>query len=183
MNEDRINDLLDRAGEDPEAREALYQLVYADLRGLAGHRLAVSRPGETLSVTALVNEAYLKLTERTGRQWADKTHFLRVAARAMRQITIDYMRARLAEKRGGGQTPVSITQVPLAADLKPAMVLALEEGLQILGREQPRLVEVVECRFFAGMSVAETAQALGLSTRTVERDWLAARGWLVEFLE
>ena len=177
-----ITAMLKRSRTDEQAREAVYQLVYEDLRRLAGHRIASARPGETLSVTSLVNEAYLKLIERTGSQWNDRSHFLRVAAKAMRQITIDYVRAKLTDKRGAGQAPLSLEDLQLPAAEKPAMVMALEEGLRQLAEESPRLVDVVECRFFAGLTIPETAAALETSTRTVERDWEQARQWLKDYL-
>jgi len=177
-----ITAMLRRSGTDENARNELYELVYADLRRLAGHRIASARPGETLSVTSLVNEAYLKLTDGAEQHWSDRKHFLRVAAKAMRQITIDYVRAKLTDKRGGGEQPRSLDSVQLPTTQKPEMVLALEEGLQQLEQEDPRLVNVVECRFFAGLTIAETAAVLETSNRTVERDWKRARKWLKDYL-
>lgn len=174
--------MLRRSRTDEKAREALYELVYGDLRRIAGYRIASARPGETLSVTSLVNEAYLKLTDDTVQQWSDRNHFLCVAAKAMRQITIDYIRAKLTDKRGGGEHPRSLESVQLPASRKPEMVMALEEGLQQLALEDPRLVNVVECRFFAGLTIPETAAALETSNRTVERDWKRARQWLKVYL-
>ncbi len=177
-----ITQLLHRSRDDPSAREAVYQLVYDDLRGLAGHRIAASRPGETLSVTSLVNEAYLKLTERTGKQWSDRNHFLRVAATAMRQITIDHVRAKLTDKRGAGKAALPLNDLDIAIAEKSEMVLAMEDGLQQLAVGEPRWVQIVECRFFAGLTVAETASALGTSESTIERDWVKARRWLRDYL-
>lgn len=177
-----ITGLLARSRTDLAAREAVYELVYADLRRIARRRLAHSRPGDTLSVTSLVNEAYLKLIGRTGQAWDNRDHFLGVAANAMRQITVDYVRAKLSEKRGGGQKPLRLEQVDIPALQAPAMVLALEEGLQQLAVTSPRLVTVVECRFFAGLTVEETASTLGVSGRTVEREWLRAKEWLKAYL-
>ncbi len=177
-----ITGLLARSRTDIAAREAVYELVYADLRRIAKQRLARSRPGDTLSVTSLVNEAYIKLTKRTGQAWDNRDHFLGVAANAMRQITVDYVRAKLSEKRGGGEKPLRLEQVDIPALRKPAMVLALEEGLQQLANENPRLVTVVECRFFAGLTADETAAALGVSSRTVEREWVRAKEWLKDYL-
>ena len=177
-----ITGLLARSRTDIAAREAVYELVYADLRRIAKQRLARSRPGDTLSVTSLVNEAYIKLTKRTGQAWDNRDHFLGVAANAMRQITVDYVRAKLSEKRGGGEKPLRLEQVDIPALRKPAMVLALEEGLQQLATEYPRLVTVVECRFFAGLTADETAAALGVSSRTVEREWVRAKEWLKDYL-
>jgi len=177
-----ITAMLIRSRTDEQARNALYQLVYDDLRRLARYRISSARPGETLSVTSLVNEAYLKLTERTAQEWNDRNHFMSVAAKAMRQITIDYVRSKLTDKRGSGQSAVSMENLKLPAKEKPEMVLALEEGLQHLAQENPRLVDVVECRFFAGMTIPETAAALDISNRTVERDWDRAREWLKDYL-
>ena len=177
-----ITAMLLRSRTDEQARDALYQLVYYDLRQLARYRISSARPGETLSVTSLVNEAYLKLTERTAQQWNDRNHFMCVAAKAMRQITIDYVRSKLTDKRGSGQSAVSMEDLKLPAKETPEMVLALEEGLQQLAQENTRLVDVVECRFFAGMTIPETAAALDVSNRTVERDWVQAREWLKDYL-
>lgn len=181
-NDTDITALLKRSRTDDDARQAVYDLVYDDLRRIAGSRIAASRPGDTLSVTSLVNEAYLKLTHRTGPAWSDRGHFLRVASRAMRQITVDYVREKLAAKRGGGERNLPLDEMQVPAAQKPEMVLALEEGLRELAELQPRLVEIVECRFFAGLSNQETARALGISRSTVDRDWAAAREWLTEYL-
>lgn len=177
-----ITALLKLSRTDEAARQSVYEMIYQDLRRLAGHRIAVSRPGETLSVTALVSEAYLKLSEHTGNQWSDRQHFLSVASMAMRQITIDHVRAKLAKKRGSGQADLPLDGLEVAGADKPLMVLALEEGLQQLNDDDPRLVRVVECRFFAGLSIADTALALDMSESTVERDWRRARAWLKEYL-
>lgn len=177
-----ITALLKRSRTDKTARQSVYEMIYQDLRRLAGHRVATSRPGETLSVTALVSEAYLKLSEHTGHQWSDRQHFLSVASIAMRQITIDHVRAKLAKKRGAGEAVLPLDGLEVAGADKPAMVLALEEGLQQLNNDDPRMVRVVECRFFAGLSIADTALALDMSESTVERDWRRARTWLKEYL-
>jgi RNA polymerase sigma factor (TIGR02999 family) len=177
-----ITTMLRRSRTDVDAREKVFQMIYGDLRRLAGYRISVSRPGDTLSVTSLVNEAYLKLTDRTGQEWNDRNHFMRVAAKALRQITIDHVRAKLADKRGGGQAAIELNESHLYISEKPEMILALEEGLEQLSNEHPRLVNIVECRFFAGLSVPETADALGVSVSTVERDWRTAKHWLKDYL-
>jgi RNA polymerase sigma factor (TIGR02999 family) len=177
-----ITTMLRRSRTDDDAREVLYDLIYSDLRRIAGYRIASSRPGETLSVTSLVNEAYLKLTDGTEQEWSDRGHFLRVAARAMRQITIDYVRAKKTDKRGGEMAHIDMETGQLPATRKSEMVIALEEGLQQLALEDPRLVTVVECRFFAGLTIPETAAAVGTSERTIERDWQRARQWLRTYL-
>jgi RNA polymerase sigma factor (TIGR02999 family) len=177
-----ITTMLRRSRTDADAREKVFQMIYGDLRRLAGYRISVSRPGDTLSVTSLVNEAYLKLTDRTGQDWNDRNHFMRVAAKALRQITIDHVRAKLADKRGGGQAAIELNESHLYISEKPEMILALEEGLEQLSNENPRLVNIVECRFFAGLSVPETADALDVSVSTVERDWRTAKHWLKDYL-
>lgn len=177
-----ITTMLRRSRTDADAREKVFQMIYGDLRRLAGYRISVSRPGDTLSVTSLVNEAYLKLTDRTGEDWNDRHHFMRVAAKALRQITIDHVRAKLTDKRGGGQAALELNESHLYISEKPEMILALEEGLEQLANENPRLVSIVECRFFAGLSVPETADALDVSVSTVERDWRAAKHWLKDYL-
>jgi len=179
---ENLTEILNRSRTDADAREQLYGMIYDDLRRLAAHRVAVSRPGETLSVTSLVNEAYLKLTDRTGQMWNDRAHFMRVASRALRQITIDHVRAKLARKRGGGQAALELFESQVAMDEKPEMIIALEAGLDDLANENPRMVSVVECRFFAGYTSAETAEALDTSVSTVERDWQAAKTWLKDYL-
>lgn len=177
-----ITRLLRRSRTDTAARTKLYGLIYRDLRRVAGYRIAASRPGQTLSITALVNETYLKLTHGAEQDWRDRGHFLRVAATAMRQITIDYMRAKRSSKRASDMPPISFDAVSIAAEEKSEMVLALEDGLLELATENPRLVHVVECRFFAGMSIPETAAALDVSESTIERDWREARSWLKNYL-
>ena len=177
-----VTALLHRSSEDPAALEAVYEIVYADLRRLAGRQLGPRGADQTLSVTALVNEAFLKLSDRTGGAWNDRLHFLRVAARAMRQITVDHARAKLSKKRGSGQSALPLIEPQVAAETKSEMILALEEGLQQLAADNERLVRVVEFRFFAGLTAEETAAALDTSRRTVQRDWEAARAWLKTFL-
>lgn len=174
--------MLRQSRTDADAREKVFNMLYSDLRRLARYRIAASRPGETLSVTALVNEAYLKLTDRTGQEWNDRSHFLRVAAKALRQITIDHVRAKLTDKRGSGQAAIELHESQLYINEKPELILALEEALERLSNEKPRLVNIVECRFFAGLSVSDTADALEVSVSTVERDWREAKQWLKDYL-
>ncbi len=178
---DDITALLNRSRDDPDAAAQVYQLVYDDLKRLAASQLG-AKGDATLSATALINEAYLKLVERTGTRWGDRRHFLRVAARAMRQITIDHARARTRLKRGGGRRDATLDEGRAAADRKPEILLAMEEGLELLRDEQPRWVSVVELRFFAGLSGEEAAEALGVSLSSVNRDWAQARAWLRHFL-
>jgi RNA polymerase sigma factor (TIGR02999 family) len=159
-----------------DAFDKLVSLVYPELRRIARRQLRPWRPGLSLDTSAVVHEAYLKLVDQTQVEWQDRSHFFAIAARAMRQVIIDYARKRTAQKRGGGN--VSLTDHEVAVQAHAAELLELNELLGLLEAEDPRLLQVVECRFFAGYSETETATALGVSTRTVERDWLRARVWL-----
>ena len=161
----------------PEAMDRLLPLVYADLRRMAHRQLAAEPSGHTLSTTALVHEAYLRLVDRHAR-WEDRAQFFGVAAQAMRHILVDYARARHTAKRGGGVRPVSLDEAALVTSDRAAELVTFDEALARLALVDERLCRVVECRFFAGLSESETAEALGVSQRTVSRDWTTARGWL-----
>lgn len=166
---------------DRPALDPLLPDVYEDLRRIARIQRRRHAGDATLNTTAVVHEAYLKL--RAGRpDWTDTGHFLALAARAMRQLLVDDARRRRAGKRGGGVLHVTLTEA-LAVGAEPALdLLALDAALQDLARLDPVLEQVVECRFFAGLSVQDTAQALGRSTRSVERDWARARAYLFDAL-
>jgi RNA polymerase sigma factor (TIGR02999 family) len=151
--------------------------VYASLKALA-HTVRAGRAGETLSTTALVHEAFLKLTTAGSVAWNDEAHFFAVAARAMRQILVDAARRELALKRGAAPQLVSYDDVAHATPVRPAELIALDDALKRLAAMDPRRAQVVEHRVFAGLSTQETARLLGISTGTVERDWRAARAWL-----
>ncbi|MBV6522073.1 MAG: hypothetical protein MNPFHGCM_02218 [Gemmatimonadaceae bacterium] len=166
-----------RRGE-PDAFDAVLPALYADLRNAARRHLSRWRPGETLDTTALVHEAYLRLVDSHGSAYADRKHFLAVAATAMRHILVDYARERGAAKRGRGQAALSLDVLQVAAPETRDDILALDEALTTLGKEHPRLARVVECRFFAGYSVEETAEVMDLSPRTVKREWQKARAFL-----
>lgn len=170
--------LLAWRGGDAGAFEELVPLVYQDLRRLARHQLRRDHQGWTLQTTGLVHEAYLRLVDADKVDWQDRGHFLGVAARAMRQVVIEYARRRSAEKRGGGQRPATLDDRVLAVDEHAEWLLALDQALERLAAHRERLAQVVECRFFAGLSNEETAEALGTSVRTVKRDWTFARSWL-----
>jgi RNA polymerase sigma factor (TIGR02999 family) len=162
-----------------ESLDRLVPMVYDELR-LIAHRHLARRQRErprsgTLATTALVNEAYLKLVDQADARWHDRAHFLAVAAVAMRHILIDRARASIARKRGGGDAAVTLDEDALAADDVPARLLELDEALDRLAQLDPRLARVVECRFFGGLSEAEIAEALGITERTVQRDWAKAR--------
>ena len=168
---------------DREAYDRLMALLYDELRMLARRERNRHRKGMTLDTTGLVHEAYLKLAGREG-SWENRAHFLAVAAKVMRHLLVDAARARLAQRRGGGKVVATLPDDLLADDDGQAEhVLAVETALDRLRAIDERLVGVVECRFYGGMTEEETAAALGISARTVRRDWLRAKGWLRRDLE
>jgi RNA polymerase sigma factor (TIGR02999 family) len=170
------------AGE-PAARETLFPLVYDELRRIAHRQLQREWHGHTLDTTALVHEAYLKLVDQTRVGFTDRAHFFAVAAHAMRRILVDYARRYLADKRGGAPRRVTLTDDMLVAEERADTLLAIHDALQELSRIDERLSRVVECRFFGGLTEAETAEVLGVTARTVRRDWTKAKGWLHRTLE
>jgi RNA polymerase sigma factor (TIGR02999 family) len=153
-------------------------VVYEELRRVARRQRRRMPAGQTLDTTSLVHEAYLKLSGNTA-GWQGETHFLGAAALAMRRILVDYARERSSQKRGGGHTPAQLDE-RTAADDQSRQVLFLDLALRDLAAVDERLVRIVECRVFAGMSEEETARALGTSLRTVQREWARARTWLKE---
>lgn len=175
----RITELLVAARDGNRAAfDELFPLVYEALRGIAHRRLASERAGHTLATADLVHEAYLKLVHLDRTPWQGRAHFLAVAARAMRNILVDYALRRKTDKRGGGYARVTLEDA-LAADVAPGSdVLAVHAALERLAAIDERQSRVVECRFFAGMSIEETAEALGVSPASVKRDWALARAWL-----
>jgi len=179
-----ITRLLDSvSGGDASALDRLIPLIYDDLRAMAHRRIAVEQDGHTLNTTAVVHEAYVRLVEASARGWRDRIHFFAVASRVMRHILIDYARMRRAEKRGGGIVPIPLGDVDGLAAPAVVDVLELHDALQRLALHDPRLERVVECRFFGGMSMEETAAALGVSVRTATRDWRRARAYLYDELK
>jgi len=166
-------------GGDREASDRLFSLVYGELHALAHHQVRNSRPGDTLSTTALVHETYLKLARGAGP--VDRHHFYALAARAMRQILVDYARLHATAKRGGGLRITSLDGEEPA--IAPAVeVLALEDALAELAEVDERLGRLVELRFYAGLSIEATAEAMALSPATVKRDWRTARAFLFDAL-
>lgn len=157
--------------------------VYEQLRRIAGMRLSEQKPGHTLQATALVHEAYLKLQHHPSLFAAEPGHFFRVAAEAMRQILVDHARSNARQKRGGGARRVVADVAELAAEPNSEEILALEEAIRRFEQVEPRAAEIVKLRFFAGLSVEETAKVTNLSVRTVNRDWEFARAWLYKSLE
>jgi RNA polymerase sigma factor (TIGR02999 family) len=173
-----ITQLLLRWSEgDKGAADALFPLVYEELRRLARGQRHRAGAGETLGTTAVVHEAYLKLIDASRVSTRDRQHFLALAARVMRQVLVDEARRRHAAKRGGEAHHTGL-DTEVAVEAQSIEVLALDEALTRLAALEPRLVEIVELRFFAGLSVPETAEALGLAPRSVDRDWARARAFL-----
>lgn len=165
-----------------EALAEIAPLVYDQLKALAASQLRRERSDHSLQTTALVNEAYLRLVGSSADAWEDRGHFFRAAAEAMRRILIEHARARAREKRGGDRARVSLSDVGPGPWDAPERLLALDEALRRLEERDPRSAEVVQLRYFGGLSVRETAEALGLSDRTVKREWAFARAWLLDAL-
>ena len=169
--------LADWANHDPGARDRLVPIVYEELRRLAHHYMRAEREGHTLQTTALVHEAYLRLAGIDGLRWRDRAHFLAMAATLMRRVLVDYARQRGRDKRGAGVSVTSLDDNAIAP--QPAVdIVALDEALERLAAVDPQQGHVVELRFFAGLSVKEAAEVLGVSAATVKRDWATARLWL-----
>ena len=171
--------ILSRIDEgDAGAAEELVPYLYDELRGLAAAFLRRENPAHTLQPTALVHEAFLRLVDQTRVQWKGRTHFLAIAARTMRRILVDHARGRLREKRGGDRVRVTLqAELALSPD-RDEDVLALHEALEKLHQLDERQARIVELRFFGGLNVAEVAEVLGVSKRTVENDWTMVRAWL-----
>lgn len=158
-----------------DALDQLLPVVYEQLRVIAHRHLAASDRGGTLQTTGLVHEAYLKLVDQSRARWNDRAHFFAIASLAMRHVLVDRAKARVRQKRGGGGARVSLDVEQIPADDQPEALLQLDEALSKLAEVEPRLARVVECRFFAGLSEEEIAEALDVTTRTVQRDWAKAR--------
>jgi RNA polymerase sigma factor (TIGR02999 family) len=172
--------LLDIEQGDPKAAEQLLPLVYEELRKLAAQKLAQEKPGQTLQATALVHEAYLRLVggEQT-QDWDGRRHFFAAAAEAMRRILIDLARHKQSRKAGGGRRRLDLDDIePTLEEGDGDRLLALDGALRQLEAEDPRKAELVKLRFFAGLSAAQAADALGVSLSTAEKDWAYARSWL-----
>jgi len=163
---------------DQTALDRLFARVYDELRQMARGRMRHERPDHTLGATELVHEAFFRLVRLDRIDWQSRAHFLAIASQAMRNVLLDHAEHRGAQKRGGGDRPVTLERVEIPHDLPGDDVLALCEALQRLEALEPRQARVVECRFFGGLNLDETAQALGVSAATVSRDWTIARAWL-----
>ena len=167
-----------RPDSDPSAPEGLLAELYQELRALAAHHLRGERAGHTLQPTALVHEVFLRMQGRAGLVLTQRTHFLAVASIAMRRVLVDHARARAAQKRGGGVTHVSVGPGSAITEDRTEDVLAVDGALQKLAAEDPQAERIVEMRFYAGMTEREIGDVLGVTERTVRKQWAFARAWL-----
>ena len=175
--------LLELRAGNADAMARLMPIVYRELRRLAAHYMRQECPDHTLQPTALVHEAYLRLVRQTDRNWQNRAHFFAVAAQAMRTVLVDHARANLARKRGGGQVHVELDHALRVIAPEPRAVLLLDEALKRLEEIDQRAFRVVELRWFVGLRVEEAAHVMGISEKTVRRDWNFAKAWLQADLE
>jgi RNA polymerase sigma factor (TIGR02999 family) len=174
-----ITQLLARVqSKQPGAEDRLLAAVYNELRHIAASYMRRERPGHTLQATALVHEAYLQLVDQTRVTWQSRAHFFGVASRLMRRILVDHARSHKAEKRGGSAQKLSLDEAVGVSQKKEVALEALDDALNALSAIDPRQSRIVELRFFGGLTVEETAEVLGTSTATVEREWRMAKAWL-----
>lgn len=179
-----VTELLVRwRGGDQEALHSLMPLVYEEMRRLAHRYLRRERPGHTLQSTALVHEAFVRLTGSAPPQWEDRSHFFGIAAHLMRQILVEYARSRNADKRGGAVVKLAIDGLEEPSRQPDVDIVALDDALKDLARIDSQQSRVVELRFFSGLSIEDTAEVLGISESTVKRDWNTARVWLYRELD
>ncbi len=174
--------LCDWRGGDPSALEKLIPLVQPELQRLAHHYMSRERPGHTLQTTALIDDAYLQLADKTHPQWQNRAHFFAAAAQLMRRIMVDHARQRQALKRGGGAIRVELNEAAAVTQTRADELLALDEALEKLATFDHRKAQVVEMRYFAGLTMDEIAEVLKVHVNTVTRDWTAARAWLLAAL-
>jgi RNA polymerase sigma factor (TIGR02999 family) len=163
---------------DEAARDQLIPLVYEELHRLAHHYMNRERPGHTLQTSALVNEAFVRLVDQRDVHWQNRAHFFGIAAQMMRRVLVDYARSRQYQKRGGDAVQVSLNEELIVSNEQTAEVVALDDALKSLATFDQRKCQIVELRFFAGLSIEEAAQVLGISPGTVMRDWTLAKAWL-----
>lgn len=160
------------------ALELLTPIVYDELRRLAQYYMGRENAGHTLQATALVHEAYLRLFDQRRMQWQNRAHFFGIAAQMIRRILVDHARATRAAKRGGGAVALSLDEALGVAEKKDIEMIALDDALRTLAEVDPQQAQIVEMRFFTGLTIEETAEALGISPATVKRDWVSAKAWL-----
>ena len=170
--------LKDWANGDQAARDQLIPIVYEELRRMAHQHMRKERPGHTLQTSALVHEAYVRLVDQKQMQWQNRAHFFGIAAQMMRRILVDHARSRQYAKRGGGARQVSLDEVAIVSEERAAGVVALDDALTSFAAIDQRKSQVVELRFFGGLSIEETAIVLAVSPGTVMRDWTLAKAWL-----
>jgi RNA polymerase sigma factor (TIGR02999 family) len=170
--------LLDWSNGDKAAIDRLMPLVYDELRRLAHHYMGREAPGHTLQTSALVNEAYLRLIDQRSVQWQNRAHFFGIASQMMRRILVDHARSRNYAKRGGGAHQVSLEEAMVVSPERAADVVALDDALTALFEIDERKSQIVELRFFGGLSIQETAEVVGVSPGTVMREWTLAKAWL-----
>ncbi len=170
--------LVDWGDGNQAALEELMPLVYGELHRIAHRRMGRERAGHTLQTSALVNEAFVRLVDQRRVKWRNRAHFFAVCAQLMRRVLVDYARGRLYAKRGGGAIKVSLDEGVAAAEGQTAEVIALDDALKSLAEIDPRKSQIVELRYFGGLSIEETAQALDVSPGTVMREWTLAKAWL-----
>lgn len=171
------------ANDQPGPSEQQLPSVYADLRKLAAHRLAHLAPGQTLQPTALVHEAWLRLAAADRQTWANRAHFFAAAAEVMRQVLVDHVRRRTRLKRGGGLLRLDIDELDLAATTPDEKVLLIDEALQRLRAEDAQKAQIVVWKFYGGLTDREVAEQLGVTERTVERNWAYAKAWLLRCMQ
>ena len=172
----------DWSGGDQAALEKLFPLVQPELHRLAHHYMSRERAGHTLQTTAILNEAYLRLVDNTKPLWQNRNHFVAAAAQLMRRIMVDHARERHTIKRGGGALKVTLDEAAFVTESRSDELLALDEALEELAGLDPRKSQIVELRYFGGLTIEETAEFLNLSQRTVEREWTMAKAWLYRAL-
>src|SRR5580765_3129417 len=178
-SQQKVTQLLgDWTGGDEGALEKLIPLVQPELHRLAHHYMSRERAGHTLQTTAIINEAYLQLVDNTKPVWQGRSHFIAAAAQLMRRIMVDHARERHSLKRGGGALKVTLDEAAFVTEARSEELLALDEALERLAAQDPRKNQIVELRYFGGLTVEETAEFLKLSHRTVEREWTMAKAWL-----
>ena len=176
---DDVTLLLSQLSEgDQSAMPRLIPLVYDELRQLAARHMRQERPDHTLRTTGLVHEAYLRLVEQRQVNWKGRTHFFGIAAQLMRRILVDHARSQLRKKRGGDQQKLPLVETAVLPSSGSAEIVALDEALWRLAKLDPRQHQIVELRFFGGLTTGETADILGVSARTIEREWTLAKAWL-----